>query len=247
MRSEGRAAAPPVVILAGGKGTRLRPYTTVLPKPLMPIGDMPILEIVVRQLASAGLTDITLSVGYLASLLEAYFGDGGRWGVRMTYSREDEPLGTAAPLRLLDTPARTFVVMNGDVLTNLDYAHLVRKHGESGAVVTVGLARKRVCIDLGVIDSDGRGLVTGYTEKPTFAYDVSMGIYVMEKEALGYVPAKGPFDLPDLIKALIADARPVATYPFDGWWLDIGRADDYAEAAEVFESRRDAFLPASGV
>lgn len=237
---------PPVVILAGGKGTRLRPYTTVLPKPLMPIGDMPILEIVLRQLSAAGFTDVTLSVGYLASLLEAYFGDGNRWGIHVAYSREQEPLGTAAPLRLLTGLTGTFMVMNGDLLTDLDYVDLVRFHRRKRAAVTVGLARKRVCIDLGVVDSDGRGLVTSYTEKPTLVYDVSMGIYVMENEALGYLPAGGPFDLPDLIRALIADDRPVVAYPFEGWWLDIGRADDYAEAVEVFETQRDAFLPVGG-
>lgn len=234
---------PPVVILAGGKGTRLRPYTTVLPKPLMPIGDMPILEIVLRQLSAAGFTSITLSVGHLASLLEAYFGDGNRWGLRVTYSREQEPLGTAAPLRLLTGLTGTFMVMNGDLLTDLDYVDLVRFHRRKRAAVTVGLARKLVLIDLGVVDTDARDQVTGYTEKPTLEYEVSMGIYVMEPEALNYLPAEGAFDLPDLVKALVADHQVVAAYRFGGLWLDIGRPDDCVEAIEVFENQRAAFLP----
>ena len=243
MPFEANEYVPPVVILAGGKGTRLRPYTTVLPKPLMPIGDMPILEIVLRQLSTAGFRDITLSVGYLASLLEAYFGDGGRWGLHLSYSREQEPLGTAAPLRLLPDPTGTLMVMNGDLLTDLDYVDLAGFHRHKGAVLTIGLVRKRVLIDLGVVDADERDAVIGYTEKPTLEYEVSMGIYMMEPEALGYLPAEGAFDLPDLVKALVADQRAVAAYRFGGQWLDIGRPDDCAQAIEVFEDQRAAFLP----
>jgi NDP-sugar pyrophosphorylase family protein len=243
MRFDANAVVPPVVILAGGKGTRLQPYTTILPKPLIPIGDMPVMEILIRQLAASGFTDVTLSVGYLASLMEAYFGDGGRWGVRLAYSREEEPLGTAAPLRLLSRLHGTFLVMNGDLLTDLSYVDLVERHRRTGAVVSVGLARKRVQIDLGVVESDASDAILGYTEKPILEYEVSMGIYAMEPEALNYVPRSGAFDLPDLIKALIAADRPVAAYRFDGLWLDIGRPDDCAEAVEVFERQRSAFLP----
>jgi NDP-mannose synthase len=242
MRAEGELAGHRAVILAGGKGARLAPYTTVLPKPLMPIGDMPILEIVIRQLRRAGVRDITLSVGYLASLLEAYFGDGHRWDVSLCYSRETEPLGTAGPLALVPGLDDTFLVMNGDLLTTLDYTEMARRHRESGAAATLGLFQKQVKIDLGVIEADGGSRVSGYVEKPTLTYEVSMGIYVMEPRVLGYIPRGQRFDLPDLIKSLIADRQPIMGYRFDGHWLDIGRQEDYAHAVEIFERDRAVFL-----
>jgi NDP-sugar pyrophosphorylase family protein len=242
MRAEGELAGHRAVILAGGKGARLAPYTTVLPKPLMPIGDMPILEIVIRQLRRAGVRDITLSVGYLASLLEAYFGDGRRWDVSLSYSRETEPLGTAGPLALVPGLDDTFLVMNGDLLTTLDYTEMARRHRESGAAATLGLFQKQVKIDLGVIEADGDGRVAGYVEKPTLTYEVSMGIYVMEPRVLGYIPRGQRFDLPDLIKSLIADRQPIVGYRFGGHWLDIGRQEDYAHAVEIFERDRAVFL-----
>lgn len=231
------------VILAGGRGRRLAPYTAILPKPLMPIDDMPILEVVVRQLQHAGIRDITLAVGYLASLLEAYFGDGSKWGVRISYSREESPLGTAGPLTLVSGLERTFLVMNGDLLTTLDYTAMVRFHREHGAVATVGLFDKEVKIDLGVIETDDDHHITGYVEKPTLHYQVSMGVYVMEPAVLRYIPAGQKFDLPDLVRALIADGLPVIGYHFNGYWLDIGRQEDYAQAVELFQRERARFLP----
>jgi NDP-sugar pyrophosphorylase family protein len=231
------------IILAGGKGTRLAPYTTVFPKPLMPIDDMPILEIVIRQLRRAGISNITFSVGYLASLLEAYFGDGSRWRVNIHYSREIEPLGTAGPLSLVTGLNDSFLVMNGDLLTSLDFNAMVRFHREHGAVATVGLFKKQVQIDLGVIEADGENRITGYTEKPTMNYEVSMGVYVMEPDVLRYIPAGQKFDLPDLVRALITDGLPVIGYHFDGYWLDIGRQDDYTQAVELFKRERIRFLP----
>ncbi len=234
---------PRAVILAGGKGTRLAPYTAVLPKPLMPIEDMPILEIVIRQLRRAGVRNITLSVGYLASLLEAYLGNGSKWGVRIRYSREETPLGTAGPLTLVSGLKRTFLVMNGDLLTTLDYSAMVRFHREHGAVATVGLYDKEVKIDLGVLEIDDDHHITGYVEKPTLHYQVSMGVYVMEPAVLRYIPAGQKFDLPDLVRALIADGLPVIGYHFNGYWLDIGRQEDYAQAVELFQRERARFLP----
>ncbi len=232
------------VILAGGKGRRLAPYTTILPKPLMPIDNMPILEVVIRQLQNAGIRDITLAVGYLASLLEAYFGTGSKWDVRIRYSHEDEPLGTAGPLALLAHDLkRTFLVMNGDLLTTLDYTAMVRFHHEQGAVATVGLFDKVVHLDLGVIETDNAHRVTGYVEKPILRYQVSMGVYVMEPEVLRYIPIGERFDLPELVKALIADGLPVIGYHFDGYWLDIGRQEDYVQAVELFQRERSRFLP----
>jgi NDP-sugar pyrophosphorylase family protein len=231
------------VILAGGKGRRLAPYTTILPKPLMPINDMPILEVVIRQLRGAGIRDITLSVGYLSSLLEAYFGNGSKWGVRIHYSREETPLGTAGPLALVSGLGSPFLVMNGDLLTTLDYAAMIRFHREHGAVATVGLFDKEVKIDLGVIETDGDDHITGYVEKPTFCYQISMGVYVMEPDVLRYIPTGAQFDLPDLIRALIAEELPVIGYRLSGHWLDIGRQEDFTRAVEMFERNRALFLP----
>jgi NDP-sugar pyrophosphorylase family protein len=234
------------VILAGGKGQRLRPYTTVLPKPLMPIGDMPILEVVLRQLAHAGVTRVTMAVGHLAELLQAFFGDGRRFGLQIDYSFEERPLGTVGPLTLIPSlrEEREFIVMNGDVLTTLAPADLVRRHRESGAAVTIATYRRQVRIDFGVIETDDDGFLDGYVEKPSFDYRVSMGIYCFDTSVLDLLEPGAYRDFPDLIKSLIAQGRKVASYPFDGYWLDIGRPDDYATAIDEFESRRHEFLPA---
>lgn len=233
----------PVVILAGGRGARLVPYTTVLPKPLMPVGDMPILEIVIRQLRARNITEIVLAVGHLASLLEAYFGDGSRWGVNIRYSLEEEPAGTAGPLALVPDLSGTFLVMNGDLLTTLDYSDLVRHHRARGAAATVGIFRRPVAIDLGVVESDGDDNVIEYIEKPTFSYDASVGVYAMEPAVLRHVRPGDRLDLPDLVKALIAAGERVVGYRFEGHWLDIGRPDDYEEAVTLFETHRALFLP----
>ncbi|MEW6513526.1 MAG: sugar phosphate nucleotidyltransferase [Pseudomonadota bacterium] len=231
------------IILAGGKGQRLRPYTTVLPKPLMPIGDMPILEVVLRQLKRAGISRVTMAVGYLAELLQAFFQDGKRLGLPIDYSMEERPLGTVGPLTLIDGLGdETFVVMNGDTLTTLDYSALIAHHKASGAMATIATYVREVKIDFGVIESDTDGMITGYVEKPTFDYRVSMGIYVFEPTALRYLK-KGEYrDLPDLVKTLVADGQKVSAYPFTGYWLDMGRPDDYERAIEEFESRRSEFI-----
>lgn len=233
------------IILAGGKGQRLRPYTTVLPKPLMPIGDMPILEVVLRQLKRAGVDHVTMAVGYLSELLQAFFGDGKRLGLRIDYSFEDRPLGTVGPLTLIPDLADegTFLMMNGDILCTIDYAKLLARHRESGAAATIATFRREVRIDFGVIETDAQDLLTGYVEKPTFDYRVSMGIYCFDARVLKLLEPGQPRDFPDLVKTLIARGEKVASYPFDGYWLDIGRPDDYATAIEEFESRRAEFLP----
>ena len=232
------------IILAGGQGRRLLPYTAVLPKPLMPIGDVPILEVVVRQLKRAGFVDITMAVGYLAELLMAYFGDGQKLGVQIRYSREETPLGTAGPLGLIERPSEPFLVMNGDLLTTLDYRALWMRHCERGAIATLATFGRDVKIDLGVIESDADGLVTGYIEKPTYHYSVSTGIYIFQPGVLDYVPADVRLDLPDLVRALLSDGRQVATYPFEGIWLDIGRWEDYERAAQEFERHKAEFVAA---
>ena len=230
------------IVLAGGRGTRLAPYTTVLPKPLMPIGDMPILEILLRQLRRAGIRRVTLAVGHLAALLEAYFGDGARFGITLDYSYEDEPAGTAGPLALVDGLDDTFLVMNGDLLTNIDFEDLIRAHRARGSTVTVGLFEKQVPLDLGIVETDEDGRVTGYIEKPTLTYDVSVGIYAMQPAVLEHIERGQPLDLPDLVLRLIAAGAGVHTYRFSGTWFDIGRPDDYAAASEHFERHRDQLL-----
>jgi NDP-sugar pyrophosphorylase family protein len=230
------------IVLAGGKGTRLAPYTTVLPKPLMPIGDMPILEVLIRQLRKAGIGSITLAVGHLSSIMMAYFGNGAAFGVDIAYSHEDQPLGTAGPLALVDRPEETFMVMNGDLLTDLDFVAMAEAHERSGSVATIGLYRRDVKIDLGVVVTDEAGSVTEYIEKPVYSYRVSMGVYVVEPRALEFIPSGRRFDLPDLIRALVASGERVSSYLHDGFWLDIGRPDDYQRAQHEFEALRSRIL-----
>lgn len=232
------------IILAGGKGTRLAPYTTILPKPLMPIGDMPILEIVIRQLAYHGIRDITLAVGYLAELLMAYCGDGEKFGIQIDYSREEEPLGTAGPISLVPHLNETFLVMNGDLLATLDYSAMWKYHRERGALATLASYRRDVKIDLGVIEEED-GWVKDYIEKPTYQYSVSTGIYIFEPEVLQYIEPGKHLDLPELVLGLLKDGRNVNVYNFDGYWLDIGRHDDYEIAIQEFLLHRAQFLPAT--
>lgn len=231
------------VILAGGKGTRLAPYTTILPKPLMPIDDMPILEIVIRQLTRHGFDEITLAVGYLAELLMAYCGSGEKFNARIDYSREERPLGTAGPLTLIPNLTETFLVMNGDLLTTIDYAALLNYHRQRGAIATIACYPREVKIDLGVIERSPENWVTNYIEKPTYQYVVSMGIYIFEPQVLQYIPRGERFDLPDLVKKLMANGQQVNVFNFDGYWLDIGRPDDYQLAITEFNQRRNEFLP----
>ncbi len=231
------------VILAGGKGTRLAPYTTTLPKPLMPLEDMPILEIVIRQLARHGFTDLTLAVGHLAELLMAYCGDGSRFGVKIEYSREEQPMGTAGPISLVKDLHETFLVMNGDLLTTIDYGEMLRCHRERGALATVACHQRDVKIDLGVLEVSPDHWVTDYIEKPTYHYSVSMGIYIFEPGIFSYLVPNQRLDLPELVLKLLGDKQGVNVYPFDGYWLDIGRHDDYEKAIQEFTLNRASFLP----
>lgn len=222
------------VVLAGGQGQRLRPYTTVLPKPLMPVGDRPILAVVVDQLREAGVDRITMAVGYLGSLIQAYFGDGANFGVAIDYSMETEPLGTAGPLGIIEPPTEDFLVMNGDLLTDLDLRAFVQGHTDSGAMATLAVFQKEVPISLGILDVDEDGAVIGYTEKPTLSYPVSTGIYCFKPEVLALIPAGVALDLPDLVRSLIGAGRSVRAFPFEGHWLDIGRPEDHEEAQRRF-------------
>lgn len=231
------------VILAGGRGTRLAPYTTVFPKPLMPVGDMPILEIIIRQLRAAGVTDIVLCVGYLSSLLEAYFGHGEKLGVKIAYSHEDEPLGTAGPLGLVDGLDETFFVMNGDLLTTIDYRAMLAFHRGHGRSATIGVASKDIKIDLGVLEISADSALTNYIEKPVLNYKVSMGIYVFEPGVLAEIRGKGRLDLPDLVLNLKKAGQSPMAFDSNCRWLDIGRVDDYAMASETLQRDRALYLP----
>jgi NDP-sugar pyrophosphorylase family protein len=205
---------------------------------------MPILEVVIRQLKVHGFRRITLAVGYMADLIRAYFQDGSRWGVDLDYSFEAHPLGTAGPLALIDGLQETFLVMNADILTNMDYQALLNYHRERGGIVTLGAFERQVQIDLGLIVKDGDGQVKDYLEKPTARHLVSMGIYLFEPRVLDFIPKGEYLDFPDLVKLLLKAGLPVNYYPFAGLWLDIGRHDDYAQAYSDFEKMRGQLLPA---
>lgn len=230
------------VVLAGGKGTRLAPYTTILPKPLMPIGDLPILEILLRQMRRAGVDEAILTVGHLAGLLRAFFQDGQRLGLKITYSYEDSPLGTAGPLALIEGLDETFLVTNGDVLTTLDLADLVAFHRRTGGIATIATHHRKVKIDLGVIQYNGASQITGYIEKPSYDFFVSMGLYVFEPGVLEYIARNQYLDFPDLVLRLLAAGECVSGYPFDGYWQDLGRPDDYEAAIAEFDGIKEQIL-----
>lgn len=230
------------VILAGGKGTRLRPYTTVLPKPLMPINDMPILEVIIRQLKNNGFTEIIMAVGYLAELLEAYFGDGSKWGVKIRYSREPFSMGTVGPLTLIEDLDDNFLVMNGDILTNLEYKSLMEFHKQQDAHLSIAMYDKEVKIDLGTLKINEQQEIYDYVEKPTLIYQVSMGIYIFTKKALSHVPKNEFFDLPTLVQLLINKQIRVSGYHFRDYWRDIGRKEDYELALDEYEELKTELI-----
>jgi len=234
------------VILAGGKGSRLAPYTTVLPKPLLPVGDKAILDVVVHQLRDNGFTDLTLAVGYLAHLVRAVMGDGSKHGIQIDYHEEEEPLGTVGPLATIDRLDESFLVMNGDVLTALDYRRFLNIHKEAGNLLTIASHRRTVRTEYGVLHVDGQAgetrRVTDFEEKPEIPYIVSMGVYALEPQALDYVNVGEHLDLPDLVLRLIAAGEPVGSYLYDGYWLDIGRHEDYEKAIIEYEQLRHTIL-----
>lgn len=231
------------VILAGGRGTRLAPYTTLLPKALMPLGEKPILDIIVRQLKRHGITDIILAVGHMAELLMSYFGAGEKFGLPIRYSREETPLGTAGPLSLIAGLDESFLVMNGDVLTTLDFSDMIASHATSGAPCTVAVHPREIETDFGVVEYDHERRLTSYVEKPVHRCQVSMGVYIFEPAMLPLIPRGQKMDLPDLMKKAMALGEKVHCYPFEEYWLDIGRPDDYARAIADLDKIEPLLFP----
>ena len=234
------------VVLAGGLGQRLQPYTTVLPKPLMPIGDRPVLDVVIRQLRRHGFTHVTIATGYLAELIEAYFSDGAEYGVHIDYFREPTPLGTVGALPLISGLDKDFLVMNGDVLTDIDYSALLSRHRASGATITVAVKRREFQMSLGVLRFEDGGdpqRITEYEEKPTIAYDASMGIYCFSPTALEHIEPGVRLDFPELVQRLLDLGGNVRGWHSNDYWLDIGRHDDYEQAIEEFERMRHRLIP----
>ena len=234
------------IVLAGGRGSRLRPYTVVLPKPLMPVGDRPVLDIVVRQLHRAGFERLTVATGYLAELIEAFLGDGGSYGIAVDYFREATPLGTAGSLALIEGLEQPFLVMNGDVLTDLDYSRLLADHAASDAIATIATRRREVEVQLGVLHF-GNPLdatrLTDYHEKPQIEYEASMGVYCFSPRVSEHIVPGEPLDFPELILRLIAAGEIVRGWRSGAYWLDIGSHDDYERAQEEFERVRHRLLP----
>jgi len=231
------------VILAGGKGTRLAPYTRIFPKPMMPIGDKTILEVLLTQLKYSGVREVVITVGHMAGLMRAFFQDGSSYDLDITYSVEQRPLGTAGPLSLIEGLDEPFIVCNGDVLTTLDFNKLIAFHrAQSDAIATIATHQRTVHIDLGVIEADGDHTITEYIEKPDIDYLVSMGVYVFNPEILDYIPHGQYLDFPDLVLKLLAHGKRVANYQFDGYYQDLGRPEDYDQAVNDFTSMREKFL-----
>ena len=216
----------------------------MLPKPLMPIDGMPILEIVLRQLHAHGVTAVTLTVGYLAPLIRAYVDQSSLCQLlNLTYHYESEPLGTAGALATVPDLDETFIVMNGDILTTLDYSALVQFHREQEATLTVAVTKKRVQIELGVLGLDDRSRIISYDEKPLKEYPASMGVYVYEPSVLRYIEPNAHLDLPTLVLRLIEKGERVCGYASDAFWLDIGNRDDYERAVSEFSQYKADFLP----
>jgi NDP-sugar pyrophosphorylase family protein len=223
------------IIMAGGKGVRLRPYTTLIPKPLVPLGgEVSILEVVLMQLAKAGFSHATLAVNHLAHLIMAYFGDGSRWGIKIDYSLESEPLSTIGPITLIEDLPENFLVMNGDILCNLDYRKFFEDHVVCQADVSVSTFKRDAKIDFGVLGYGNDMALKSFIEKPVYKFDVSMGIYCLNKDVINRLEKGRPYGFDNLMLDSIRYSTPVRIAPFDGYWLDIGRPDDYEYADQNF-------------
>ncbi len=238
------------IILAGGKGTRLKPYTTVFPKALVPLGEMPVLELVLRQLKNHGFNEIIISVGHLAHLIETFFGNGEKLGLNITYAREDFPLGTAGPMLHIEKTLRklpeNFMIMNADVVSDINFAELYKAHEQANRLATIATYRRTSQINFGLIDFDAENLkIEGFREKPILEHSVSMGIYMFNRRILDFIEPDCMFNYDTLMKNLVKAHEDIFVYPFNSYWLDIGRVDDYEQAIHDFQEKRDLLLPES--
>ena len=227
------------IILAGGKGTRLKPYTTVLPKPLLPIGDFPILEVVIKQLKNNGFKKITMAVGHQHDLFIAFFGNGKKWSIPIEYYVEKEPMGTAGAIRHIDNLDDDFLMMNGDILTDLNFKKLFNIHKNKKADLTIATHQRAQDINYGTLEYNPEGFLTKFIEKPSIPFSVSMGVYILSRSVLSLIPKRGRFDFPDLVEKILAKKMPVYCHPYDGYWMDIGRPEDYEQAIDDYEIIKD--------
>ncbi len=230
------------VILAGGKGSRLRPYTTILPKPLMPLGGFPIAEIIIRRLRRFGITNIVISTGHLAELIEAFFGSGKKWGVKISYIREDTPRGTAGALRLVKNPEKDFLVINGDILTDISFSELLKFHKIKDNIATITIKERKVLTDFGVIETNALGELTDYIEKPEHKSFVSTGIYIFNTRCLEYIRPNESVGMPKLMLRMKNAGETISCFPTNSLWLDLGRLDDFEEAQAIFTKHQKRFL-----
>lgn len=230
------------VILAGGKGTRMRPYTEIIPKPLLPLGDKAIIEVLMDQLSNQGFKRISIAVGHQAHYMESFLKSKSRYNGKIHFSVESEPLGTAGPIKLLENILKDdFIVVNGDTLSDINYADLLSMHKGSKNTATIALFEKETKIDLGIIELDGMGRVRDYIEKPTLRNLVSTGVYAFNRRSLKYIGKNERLDFPELVKRLIKNKEPVGSHTHYGLWMDLGRRDDYEEANEIYEKNRHIF------
>ncbi len=230
------------IILAGGKGTRLKPYTVVLPKPLMPIGEYPILEVIIRQLKYYGFNHITMAVNHQAEIIKAFFGNGSKWNIKIDYSLEEKALSTMAPLKLIKDLPDDFLVMNGDILTDLDFGEFYNNHVNNKNIFTISSYQREVKSEFGVLDIDNFNTLSGFREKPISIYDVSMGIYMVSKKAVTYIPEDKFYGFDHLMLDLMKNKEEPKVSKFNGYWLDIGRPDDYVQAIDEFDEMKDLFI-----
>ncbi|MBT7994330.1 MAG: NTP transferase domain-containing protein [Bacteroidetes bacterium] len=225
------------IILAGGKGTRLKPYTISLPKPLVPIDDKPVLEIIIGSLITNGFDHITITLGHLGEVIKAFFGDGSKWGITIDYSFEDKPLSTMGPLKIIKDLPDNFLIMNGDVLTELDYNKFYEDHVKKNNLFTVSTANRKSVIDYGVLEYNHSKTLTAFIEKPSYNYEVSMGIYMANKKICNYIPDNKAFGFDELMIKLLEEEIKVSVHPYDGFWLDIGRPDEYEKAIDYYKRK----------
>ncbi len=229
--------------MAGGRGSRLAPYTTVLPKPLMPLDDRPILDVLLRQLVAGGVQRVSISVGHLSGLIEGWVRHQPSYGVPIAFAYEDQPLGTAGALANVERPTSAFLALNGDVLTTLGFGDLLEAHAASGAIATMAVKERSVDVQYGVVHADAEGRIERLEEKPRLCFTVSMGIYAMEPEIIDLIAPGERIDFPDLLLRAMERGHEVRTYDHDAYWRDIGNRDDYEAAIEDFIAQPGRFLP----